>query len=209
MTADKSSENDKQLSNKKAELSKVSSQVYQLSESPYYEYRNERGYKPVFGEGNPSGKIMFVGEAPGEKEAKSGRPFVGAAGKVLEELLGSIGLERGDIYITNIVKDRPPENQNPSRKAIHLYAPYLLRQIEIIQPKVIVPLGRFALEFMLSNFTAQEKGKISELHGLPIKGQSSYGEIVILPLYHPAAAFYNRGLRQTLEVDFQALKKFI
>jgi uracil-DNA glycosylase len=128
---------------------------------------------------------------------------------VLDELLKSIGLEREDIYITNIIKDRPPGNQNPTQKAIRLYSPFLLRQIEIIQPQVIVPLGRFALEFVLTNFNASEEGKISDLHGFPIKGKASYGEIAILPLYHPAAGFYNRDLRQTLEKDIQSLKKYI
>jgi uracil-DNA glycosylase len=128
---------------------------------------------------------------------------------VLNELLELIGLERGDIYITNIVKDRPPENQNPTTKAIQLYGPYLQRQIDIVRPKVIVPLGRFALDYVLENFGAVERGKISELHGVLIRAQGSYGEIAILPLYHPAAGFYNRGLKQTLEEDFQALKQFI
>jgi uracil-DNA glycosylase len=193
----------------KAQLKDLSEQVKNLSESPYYQYRIENGYSHVFGEGNPRATVMLVGEAPGEKEAKSGRPFVGAAGKVLNELLELIGLERGDIYITNIVKDRPPENQNPTSKAIQIYGPYLQRQIDIVKPKVIVPLGRFALDYVLVNFGAVERGKISELHGVPIHAQASYGEIAILPLYHPAAGFYNRSLKQTLEEDFQTLKQFI
>jgi uracil-DNA glycosylase len=192
-----------------AQLKDLSEQVKNLSESPYYQYRIENGYFHVFGEGNPRASVMLVGEAPGEKEAKSGRPFVGAAGKVLNELLELTGLERGDIYITNIVKDRPPENQNPTSKAIQMYGPYLQRQIDIVRPKVIVPLGRFALDYVLENFGAVERGKISELHGVPIRAQASYGEIAILPLYHPAAGFYNRSLKQTLEEDFQALKQFI
>ena len=205
MVGDGSTENE----NKEVQLEELYSQVQNLSESPYYEYRIEKGYTPVFGEGNPGASIMLVGEAPGEQEAKSGRPFVGAAGRVLDELLQSIGLDRGDIYITNIVKDRPPKNQNPTQKALRLYQPFLMRQIEIIKPGVIVPLGRFALEYVLTYFKAEERGKISELHGIPIKGKASFGEVAILPLYHPAAAFYNRDLRQTLEEDFQSLKKFI
>jgi uracil-DNA glycosylase len=200
---------EKEKEYRQAQLEELSSQVHDLTQSPYYDLRLEKGYKPVFGEGNPSASIIFVGEAPGEQEAKSGLPFVGAAGKVLDELLKSIGLEREDIYITNIIKDRPPGNQNPTQKAIRLYSPFLLRQIEIIQPQVIVPLGRFALEFVLTNFNASEEGKISDLHGFPIKGKASYGEIAILPLYHPAAGFYNRDLRHTLEKDIQSLKKYI
>jgi uracil-DNA glycosylase len=194
---------------RKVNLEELSAQVQNLSASPYYDYRLENGYAPVIGEGNADAAILLVGEAPGEKEAKSGRPFVGAAGRVLDELLESIGLKRSDIYITNIVKDRPPGNQSPTQHAIRLYAPFLLRQIDIIQPQVIVPLGRFALDFVLSNFNVQERGKISQLHGNPLKGQASYGEVAILPLFHPAAVFYNRELRQTLEKDFQSLKEFI
>jgi uracil-DNA glycosylase len=195
--------------NRKDQIKQLSAQVNELTVSPYYDYRIEKGYSPVFGEGDLKASILLVGEAPGKQEAKSGRPFVGAAGKVLDDLLKSIGLERKDIYITNIVKDRPPNNQNPTKNAIQLYGPFLLRQIEIIKPKVIVPLGRFALEFILANYNAQRKGKISQLHGVPLKGTAPYGEISILPLYHPAAVFYNRELTQTLESDFQSLKKFI
>jgi DNA polymerase len=153
---------------------------------------------------------MFIGEAPGEKEAKTGRPFVGASGRFLNELLQSIDMKREDVYITNIVKDRPPNNRNPSVKEIRLYQPFLLRQIDIIRPEVIVPLGRFSMEFILNQFDAPEKGqKISELHGKQLKGTAPYGEITIVPLYHPAVALYSVDSKQTLVNDFQILKQFV
>jgi DNA polymerase len=153
---------------------------------------------------------LFIGEAPGEREAKTGRPFVGASGRFLNELLQSIGMKREDVYITNIVKDRPPNNRNPSVKGIRLYQPFLLRQIEIIRPEVIVPLGRFSMEFILEQFNAPEKGqKISELHGKLLKGTAPFGEITIIPLYHPAVALYSVDSKETLVKDFQILKQFI
>jgi DNA polymerase len=153
---------------------------------------------------------MFIGEAPGKSEAVSGRPFVGAAGKLLDKLLASAGLERDQVYITNIVKDRPPENRDPKPVEIELYAPYLLRQIEIIQPKVIATLGRFAMDFILEQFNAKEKGgKITQLHGKPLHAQASYGKIIVMPLYHPAFALYRQDQKETLVEDFLKLAKFI
>ena len=195
---------------KAALLEKIGEEILNLEESPLYSYRKENNYSFVLGEGNVEAKIMLIGEAPGEKEAKTGRPFVGASGRFLNELLQSIGMKREDIYITNIVKDRPPNNRNPSVKEIRLYQPFLLRQIDIIRPEVIVPLGRFSMEFILNQFDAPEKGqKISELHGKQIKGIAPYGEITIVPLYHPAVALYSVDSKQTLVNDFQILKQFI
>ena len=195
---------------KTALLEKIGEEILNLEESPLYSYRKENNYSFVLGEGNVEAKIMFIGEAPGEKEAKTGRPFVGASGRFLNELLQSIGMKREDIYITNIVKDRPPNNRNPSVKEIRLYQPFLLRQIDIIRPEVIVPLGRFSMEFILNQFDAPEKGqKISELHGKQLKGTAPYGEITIVPLYHPAVALYSVDSKQTLVNDFQILKQFV
>lgn len=194
---------------KAALLEKIAEELLNLEESPLYSYRKENNYTFVLGEGNVEAKIMFIGEAPGEREAKTGRPFVGASGRFLNELLQSIGMNREDIYITNIVKDRPPNNRNPSVKEIRLYQPFLLRQIEIIRPEVIVPLGRFSMEFILKQFDAPEKGqKISELHGKLLKGAAPYGEITIVPLYHPAVALYSNDSKETLVNDFQILKQF-
>lgn len=187
----------------------IEAQVRDLEASPLYGYRQENDYQPVIGEGSLHARVMFVGEAPGKQEAKTGRPFVGAAGKTLDKLLDSIGVEREDVYITNIVKDRPPDNRDPHREEIELYAPFLKRQIEIIQPQVIATLGRFAMDFMLVEFDLPEQGKrIGELHGQVLSAQSSYGEIAILPLYHPAAALYNDQLRDVIQEDFQVLEQF-
>lgn len=191
-------------------MERVAEEVRALEGTALAEYRREHKYSPTVGEGSPEAKIMLVGEAPGLNEAKSGRPFVGAAGKLLNELLLSIGLQREDIYITNIVKDRPPENRDPRPDEIRLYAPFLERQIEILQPSVIVPLGRFAMDFILRQFNLPEAGqKIGALHGRLLRARAPYGEISILPLYHPATAFYNEKIRATLEQDIQVLAPFV
>jgi uracil-DNA glycosylase family 4 len=191
-------------------LDALAAELRDLTESPLYDYRKENGYKPVIGEGSPTADVLFIGEAPGKQEAKSGRPFVGASGRVLDELLASIGLDRGDVYITNVVKDRPPDNRDPHADEIDLYAPLLDRQIAIIQPKVIATLGRFAMDFVLSKFDAPQQGeKISRLHGQPIEVEAPYGTVTIVPLYHPAVALYNRNQRGTLEDDFKVLKKLV
>jgi uracil-DNA glycosylase family 4 len=149
-----------------ARLEEIADQIWNLEESPLYGYRKKMGYSPVTGEGNVDAAILLIGEAPGAEEAKTGRPFVGNAGRVLDELLESIDVERKDVYITNVVKDRPPDNRDPTAGEIELYAPFLLRQIEIIQPDVIVTLGRFAMDFILEQFNLPEKKqKISDLHG--------------------------------------------
>src|SRR5690606_35954044 len=122
------------------QLAALGEEVHNLTTSPLYAFRQTHNYKPVIGEGRADAAIMFIGEAPGESEAKSGRPFVGASGRVLDELLASIGLDRSEVYITNVVKDRPPENRDPSPQEIALYTPFLIRQIDIIQPRVIVTL---------------------------------------------------------------------
>jgi len=195
---------------RKEAMEQIAAEIKNLTASPLYEYRVQKGYFPVTGEGALDAKLMFVGEAPGEREAKTGRPFVGASGKVLDELLGGIGLNRSDIYITNIVKDRPPENRDPTVEEIKLYAPFLMRQIQLLQPQVIATLGRFSMDFILAQFRSPEAGKkISILHGKPLKGQASYGEIDIVPLFHPAVALYNLDRRKTLDEDFQALKRHV
>lgn len=192
------------------QLNQIAEEIRNLEESPLYDYRTENSYSPVIGEGDPQAAIMFIGEAPGEQEAKSGRSFVGSAGQVLDELLGSIGLKREDVYITNVVKDRPPDNRDPRSDEVRLYAPFLTRQIEIIQPKVLVALGRFAMDFILQEFDMDEQGqKISSLHGKMMKARASYGDVVVVPLYHPAVTFYSADRRDVLEQDFQVLKQFV
>lgn len=191
-------------------IREIRDEVLNLTQSPLYEYRVKNNYFPVIGYGDLDAKIMFIGEAPGENEAKSGKPFVGKSGKLLDEMLGTIGITRESVYITNIVKDRPPDNRDPSKDEITLYAPFLDRQIESLQPQVIATLGRFSMEFVLIKFNAPEKTqKISVLHGKVIKVQAPYGEIAVVPLFHPATALYKADQRSTLFEDFQILKQFL
>jgi uracil-DNA glycosylase family 4 len=191
-------------------LRKILDEVWNLKSSPLYEYRTKNSYYPVLGEGNHDAAIIFVGEAPGENEAKQGRPFVGAAGRVLTVLIESIKLKREDVYITNIVKDRPPGNRDPSPEEIKLYAPFLVRQIEIIKPKVIATLGRFSMTFILQTLNMPEQTQtITRLHGRTLYGHMEYGDVTIVPLFHPAVALYNPATKKSLEEDFQVLKNFL
>ncbi len=155
---------------------------------------------PVLGEGNPNAEIMFIGEAPGQKEDEMGRPFVGPAGKFLDELLESICLKREDVYISNVVKYRPPGNRDPLPEEKDQCKPWLMLEIALIKPKVIVPLGRHALQHFF------QKLNITSAHGKPQKLTS---EITVFPIYHPAAALHNGSLRQALFDDFRALKLFL
>ena len=192
------------------QLREIRDELISFSESPLYEYRTENGYHPVIGQGNHDARIMFIGEAPGENEAKTGVPFCGASGRVLDELLASIDLDRNDVYITNIVKDRPPENRDPRKDEIELYAPFLDRQIAIIQPEVIVTLGRFSMEYILKRYNSPKaKEKISALHGTLVPVEFEYGDVSVVPLFHPAASLYRREQRDVLFEDFKLLKQFV
>lgn len=146
----------------------------------------------VFGAGDPDADIVFIGEAPGKNEDLKGEPFVGAAGKFLNEMLELIGLKRASVYITNIVKYRPPNNRDPLPEEKSAFMPYLDKQLDIINPKLIVTLGRHSMDVLLPGLT------ISQVHGQA----NRYKNRVFLPLFHPAAALYNGGLRQTLKDDF-------
>lgn len=146
----------------------------------------------VFGVGNPDADIVFIGEAPGKNEDQQGEPFVGAAGKFLDEMLAMIDLKREDIYITNIVKYRPPNNRDPRPEEKEEFMKYLESQLEIIQPKLVVTLGRHSLNCFLPDL------QISQCHGQAKR----YKGLVYLPLFHPAAALYNGDMRQTLIDDF-------
>jgi DNA polymerase len=195
---------------KRAALEQIAEELEELESSPLYDYRREQDYQVVVGEGVPDAEIMFIGEAPGAQEASSGRPFVGSAGRVLDGYLEAIGLDREDVYVTNVVKDRPPENRDPTKEEIAAYAPFLVRQVEVIQPRVIVTLGRFAMDYVLELFEMEEQGsKISDLHGQALETEAPYGELVVVPLYHPAAGFYNKDLRDVMAEDFQVLKELL
>jgi DNA polymerase len=159
----------------------------------------------VVGEGSLDADILFIGEAPGYHEDKQGRPFVGKAGKILDELLDSVGLTREEIYITNILKCRPPKNRDPHPDEITACTPYLDRQIETIQPKVICTLGNFATRYIFTSFglTPESIGKI---HGKRFRARNLVVNVTILPLYHPAAAVYTPTMMPTLLNDFAAVR---
>ena len=191
-----------------AELVRISKQIEGLTTSLLYAYRKEHGYEPVIGQGDSRARIMFIGEAPGEAEAKSGQPFCGRSGRVLDELLASIGLPREGVYITNIVKDRPPKNRDPLPAEIALYAPFLDRQIEVIKPKVIATLGRFSMEYIMGRYGLKDKIQpISKAHGDTFTTAFAYGEVIIIPLYHPAVALYDPKQKAVLIKDFKKVKK--
>lgn len=195
---------------RKDEMSKIKDEVLNLTASPLYNERVKNNVFPVIGEGSHFAKIMFIGEAPGRNEAKTGRPFCGAAGKILDTLLQSIGLPREDVYITNIVKDRPPFNRDPLPKEIEIYGPFLDRQIEIIKPRVLVTLGRYSMDYIMRKFGLEfEIEPISKAHGKKYGTKTSYGNVAVIPLYHPAVAIYNNSTLDTLKEDFEILKDFI
>lgn len=192
------------------QMKSIRDDILILKESPLFEYRTSNKYYPVIGEGSHDTNIMFVGEAPGKNEAETGRPFCGASGKFLSEMLEGIGLKREHVYITNVVKDRPPENRDPTPEEIELYAPFLDRQIEIIQPKVIATLGRHSMGYIMKKFDLDlELEPISKIHGKAFQAKASYGPVTIVTLYHPASALYNGGMRGTHKQDFEILKKFV
>ncbi|MBI2618431.1 uracil-DNA glycosylase [Candidatus Kaiserbacteria bacterium] len=196
------------MTGKTDEMKKVRDEVVNLTTSPLYEYRISNGYHAVLGEGSHDAHFVFIGEAPGKNEAEQGRPFCGAAGKILDEVLQSVGINRADIYITNIVKDRPPQNRDPLPEEIKAYGPFLDRQIDIIQPKVIVTLGRYAMNYIMEKFGLQfEIEPISKAHGKVYTTKTLFGDISIVPMYHPAAAIYTRELKETLKEDFKVLKQ--
>lgn len=163
---------------------------------------------PVPGEGDADAQLMFIGEAPGAQEDKLGRPFVGASGKFLAEMLEDIGMAREDVYITNIVKFRPPNNRDPRKDEIEACLPYLIEQIKVIQPNLVIFLGRHSMNVFFPEL------KISEAHGHAVKKTVRFGsemtlEQVFLPLYHPAAALYNGSMRKVLQEDFNKIPKIL
>lgn len=164
-----------------------------------------KGCKNVVpGEGSADAQILFIGEGPGEKEDELGRPFVGSAGKFLDEMLSSIKLERKDVYITNVVKCRPPGNRDPLPEEVAWCWPWLLEQIKIIKPKLIVTLGRHSMARFLPMM------KISEVHGQAMRREiAGIGRQAFFVLYHPAAALYNGSLREVLINDFKKIPKVL
>jgi DNA polymerase len=174
-------------------LEEITEQVKVCTKCPLSESRTNA----VPGEGNPRAELMFIGEGPGQREDELGRPFVGAAGKFLEELLASINLKREDVFIANLVKCRPPGNRDPFPEEIETCWPYLEGQIKIINPKLIVTLGRHSMERFLPGM------KISQVHGQPKRREiKNLGKLIFYPSFHPAAALHRPSFRDPLIQDF-------
>ena len=177
-------------------LEKISSEVVSCRKCRLCEMRKEA----VPGEGSSKAMAMFVGEAPGEQEDVQGRPFVGAAGKLLTELLASVNLRREEVYITNIAKCRPPNNRPPRKDEAAACRPYLERQIALIQPRVICPMGNSAIHALINSVDP-----VAEVHGIPFE----VGGMTYFPMYHPAAALYTFSLREVMLEDFRKLRALL
>jgi DNA polymerase len=160
-------------------------------------------HNPVPGSGNPDADIVFIGEAPGAHEDEQGLPFVGNSGKLLDKLLNTINIPRADVFICNILKHRPPENRDPSPDEIKVCVPYLKAQLKIIKPKVVITLGRFALNYFLPDeLISRARGKIRQ-----IKWQGI--DLTLIPVYHPSAGLRNGAMLKSLQDDFQSIGKFL
>lgn len=181
------------MSSKTEALEQLASDITQKNITPELK---EQATQLVMGDGNADADIVFIGEAPGKNEDLQGKPFVGAAGKFLNAMLEAAGMDRSDVYITNIVKYRPPNNRDPLPEEKKEFWPYLLKQLEIIDPKVVITLGRHSGCYFIPDL------QIGKDHGVPRKVKYHEHEFMVIPLYHPAAALYNGGMRQTLIDDF-------
>jgi len=199
-------------------LDEFKKEVEKCRRCPLYKTRT----KVVFGTGSAGAKLMVISEAPGYWEDQKGEPFVGAAGKVLDELLESVGIKREDVYICNILKCRPSNNRDPQPEEIEACVPYLEKQIEIIRPEVICSLGNFATDFIFKKYNLRDKLEgISKIHGKVFEPQVAaedvqsslfeqkrrgIKEVKIIPFYHPAVATYNPNMKEVLKEDFKVLK---
>jgi DNA polymerase len=188
------------IDNKQALLEQIKADIIQKNICPDLA---REATNLVMGDGNINADIVLIGEAPGKQEDLSGLPFMGAAGKFLNEMLASVGIDRNDVYITNIVKYRPPNNRDPLPEEKSAFWPYLVRQLNVIKPEIVVTLGRHSMEYFLP------EQKISAIHGQQKRIKFGEGKLIIVPLYHPAAALYNGSLRITLIEDFKKLPKII
>lgn len=197
------------LRRKEAALKAVRDDLVNATASPLYAFRVENRSFPVIGDGSPDANIVFIGEAPGKNEAAAGRPFIGPSGQVLDEMLGVIDLKREDVFVTNVLLDFAGK-RDPLPEELAFYAPFVDRIIDIIQPAVIATLGGFAMTYILNKLDLPEKrGKIGQLHGKLIKTRLPYGEIHVVPLYHPAVVLYSASQKATLRQDFEKLKLFL
>jgi len=162
--------------------------------------------RKVIGGGDLDAAVVLVGEAPGRKEDEEGRPFVGSAGKLLDRVLRDAGLTREGVYITNVVDCRPPKNRKPKRTEVEACSGHLERLLEIIRPRVVAPMGNSAIEYFFRKL-GLKRVSIGDAHGKPLRVRFTWGDAVLFPLYHPAAAIYNRRLLGELEYDIAALKR--
>ncbi len=185
--------------NKKEELEKLKREMEEDKDLPL----RSGATQLVFGEGNPDSRIYFIGEAPGFHEDRLGRPFVGQAGKLLDFLIETIGLKREDVYISNVVRFRPPENRDPLPEEILAFQPYVDREIEIINPKLIVTLGRFSMAKFLPGVL------ISKVHGKARTVMFRGKDVTVLPMYHPAAALRSTDLMRQLREDFKRIPEVL
>ena len=184
-------------------LKEIKDEVLKCKKCSLYKNRNY----PVIGQGSHDAEIMFIGEAPGAQEDKTGHPFCGRAGTILDELLNSVSIKRQDIYICNILKCRPPSNRDPEIKEIESCTPYLERQIKIIKPKIICSLGRYSMEFLMKRFGLENKIElISKIHGILFEIKIGSEKLKFVAFYHPAVAIYNPNMKEILKKDFQILK---
>jgi len=188
------------LREKKNLLEEVAKEIAATKSGPF----KTPSLRPVPGEGNPDAQIMFIGEAPGFYEDQQGRPFVGVSGKLLRKNIVSIGLTEQEVFITNIAKFRPPENRDPTPTEIEFFKPFLDRQIEIIEPKIIVTVGRFSMYKFFG-----EGVSIGQIHGQPKKMTWQGKDILVFPMYHPAAALRSRTMMKMFEADFLKLKNLL
>jgi len=161
--------------------------------------------KKVPGSGSSTARIMLIGEAPGRNEDMLGKPFVGAAGKFLDELLAHAGLTRKDVFIGNMVKCRPPGNRDPTNQELDACSPFLDEQLSVIKPEVIIPLGRFAMSYMLDKYHLPN-GRISELHGKIFNVNTLFGSLKLIPMYHPAAGLYQGSTKEKIIDDWKNLR---
>jgi len=189
---------------KDKQLKQIKEEVIKCQKCSLCQTRN----LPVIGQGNHQAEIVFIGEAPGASEDKTGRPFCGQAGRILDELLNSAGLKREEVYICNILKCRPPQNRNPQKEEIEACTSYLERQIAIIKPKIIGSLGNYSTSYLLEKFGLKNKIQgISKIHGQVFETKADFGPMKIIPLYHPAVVVYNQNMEKVLKNDFKILKR--
>lgn len=193
-------------------LTQLKKRLQNLKVGELYQLRKKENYKTVMGEGNPNANVMLVGEAPGQTEAETGRPFVGRGGQLLTRILNSIGIDRKDIYITNIVKDRPPENRRPTQEEIEKYKPILEKELKTVEPEVIVTLGKTATDFFFEEYKGKKIKRLGDIRGqfLPLEISPPAGglKFKILPTYHPAYGLRNPPSQKIIKRDLEKVKPF-